>query len=106
MDNLDFKEWFSFNPPSSQDDTSDFEIVNMYFRNPSLKIREIAEKTKKSTGEIYRILHEFGRPNRQNSNHETVISYKNAGFPISKIAEFTGYTPRNVRYIIKKHEGK
>lgn len=103
MNNLKFKEWLT-NLDSVKPVFNDQEIANMYFHNHGLKVREIANKTGKSIGEVYRILHRFGTPNRQISNHENVASFAQAGFPINKIAEFTGYTPRNIRYILKKSE--
>lgn len=98
MENLNFKEWFQPNPVIF----TDVEIANMYFHNTEIKVKEIAEKTQKSIGEVYRILKRYGSPNRQNCIHDTVKFYSEAGFPAKKIAEFTGYTPRNVRYILKK----
>jgi hypothetical protein len=103
MYNLNFKEWLG-NPEPPKPVFVDSEIAGMYFHNPQVKVREIAEKTDKSVGEVYRILHQFGTPNRQINNHENVLSLASSGFPIKKIAEFTGYTPRNIRYILKKLE--
>jgi hypothetical protein len=101
---LNFKEWLDnlLAPKPLPPKMDEFEVAGMYYHNSSLKVREIAEKSQRSVGEVYRILHKFGTPNRQITNHETVISYASAGFPINKIAEFTGYTPRNIRYILKK----
>ncbi|RDJ35510.1 MAG: hypothetical protein DWQ19_11885 [Crenarchaeota archaeon] len=104
MRELRFKEWLA-NLDSKKPVFSDYEVASMYFHNNQLKVREIAQKCGRSIGEVYRILHRFGSPNRQISNHENVLSFADAGFPINKIAEFTGYTPRNVRYILKKQEG-
>ena len=101
MDALNFKEWFSHLDTTP---LSDSDIVNLYFHDPNMKVKEISLKSGKSIGEVYRILHKYGSPNRQITNHETVISYDQAGFPIKKIAEFSGYTPRNIRYILKKHK--
>lgn len=103
MEYLKFKEWLTnLDNPKLPPPMDDFEVANMYFHHSGLKVKEIAAKAGRSVAEIYRALHRFGSPNRQINNHETVISYASAGFPINKIAEFTGYTPRNIRYILKK----
>jgi len=101
MNNFYFKEWFT---DATHTTLSDVEIANLYFHHTNVKISEIANRCGKSVGEVYRILHQYGRPNRQITNHETVISFAQAGFPINKISEFTGYTPRNVRYILKRNQ--
>lgn len=100
MNTLNFKEWLTH--LMSVPAMTEMEIANMYFHNNNVKVREIALKSNKSVGEVYRILHKYGTPNRQIHNHEAVFSYAQAGFPVQKIAEFTGYTPRNIRYILKK----
>lgn len=95
-----FREWF--------DDThgySDQEVVSFYNHNPNKKIKEIAQITGKSIGEIYRILHNFNfTPNRLKTNHHNVINLSNFGYNIPQIADFTGYTERNVRIIITKYK--
>jgi hypothetical protein len=101
--NLKFKDWL-LAPESEKPVFADSEIANMYFHNPQVKVREIANKTGRSVAEVYRILHQFGSPNRQINNHENVMMFANSGFSVNKIAEFTGYTPRNIRYILKKTE--
>lgn len=100
MNILSFKEWLSdIEEPKP---VSEFEVVNMYYNNHGLKVKEIALKSNRSVAEVYRILHKHGTPNRQITNHDYVKSFAQAGLPVSKIAEFTGYTPRNIRYILKK----
>jgi len=90
-----FKEWFD------EQNYSAHAIVNLYNHNPDKKIKEIAQITGKSVGEIYRILHNFNvTPNRQKTNHHNVINFANSGYNIKQIADFTGYTERNVRYIL------
>lgn len=89
---FNFKEWANHELPNT-------EIANLYFHS-DLKVQEIAARFGKSIGEVYRILHHFGRPNRQIKNHEAVMSLFDAGMPVHRIAEFTGYSTRNVRYII------
>jgi hypothetical protein len=41
-------------------------------------------------------------PNRQKINHNNVINLANFGYLVPQIAELTGYTARNVRYILAK----
>lgn len=80
---------------------SDNEIIGMYLGNKS--ISEISSVTQKSIGEIYRILHANQiRPNRLKTNHNNVRDFASSGMTISQIAELTGYTPRNIRYILTK----
>lgn len=102
MNTLKFKEWLANLDADQSVSLSNLDIANLYFHNSGVKVRDIAAKANKSVAEVYRILHQFGSPNRQITNHEAVISFSNAGFPIQKIAEFTGYTSRNIRYILKK----
>lgn len=99
MQDLNFNEWISgFDNP----EMTDTEVLNMYYHNPNMKVRDLAFKTRKSIGEVYRIIHRNGSPNRKLLNHENVISFANSGMSIERIAEFTGYSPRNVRYILSK----
>jgi len=82
---------------------SDFEIANLYFGNPGVKVRDIAQQTGKSVAEVYRILHKHGKPNRQVTNHHNVLALaENPALNVSTIAQMTGYTPRNIRYILRK----
>lgn len=88
---------------------TDGEIINLYLNNPGLRISEIAHQSGKSEGEIYRILHANDvSPNRLRANHQKVYSLAHLGWNVRDIAELTGYTPRNVRYILAKSisEGK
>lgn len=85
------------------DNSTDSKIISLYLNNPQIKITELAHQVGKSQGEIYRILHAHNvLPNRLKINHEKVIQLKNIGWNIAEIAQFTGYTPRNVRYILAK----
>lgn len=81
---------------------TEVEIANLYFHSPYNKVKDIAKNTGKSVAEVYRIIHKYGKPNRQVTNHENVVQFFDAGLSIPQIAELTGYTPRNVRYITKK----
>lgn len=88
---------------------SDGEIINLYLHRPELTVGEIARNANKSEAEIYRILHANDvSPNRIRVNHQKVRSLANLGWDVPQIAELTGYTPRNVRYILAKmvNEGK
>jgi hypothetical protein len=81
---------------------SDQEIINLYLNSPS-KVKEICIKSGKSIGEFYRIIrnHDFA-PNRLKAHHHHVVNYYNSGLSFNQIAELTGYTPRNIRYIVGK----
>ncbi len=91
---LNFKDFLN-------NSNSDNYVVNMYFHNHNITIHEIASKANKSIGEVYRILHKYGTPNRQKTTHHIVHSFANSGFGTKAIAELTKMTPRNVRYILK-----
>lgn len=84
------------------DSQEDKRIVHLYLQNPKMQMSEIAKASNKSIGEIYRILR-FNEvePNRLKINHKKVESLAKLGWGIKEIAEFTGYTTRNVRYILK-----
>lgn len=91
-----FREWVEHS-------YSDQEIISLYNHNPDKKIKEIAQLVGRSIGEIYRILHNFNvTPNRLKTNHHNVINLSNFGYNISEIASLTGYTERNIRYILFK----
>lgn len=78
-------------------------VVMMYLKNPKLKIKEIAENSNKSIGEIYRILKSNEiEPNRLKTNHKKVENLAKLGWGLKEIAEFTGYTVRNIRNILKE----
>lgn len=94
-----FREFFIH----SDQGYSDQEVISFYLGNPEKKLSEIALITQKSTGEIYRILHANNvQPNRLRTNHQIVMDFASAGMSVPQIAELTGYTPRNVRYILSK----
>ncbi len=97
-----FKEFLTANG-------TDSEIIQSYLNNSKLKVSEIARQHQKTEAEIYRILHANDiSPNRLRANHQKVHNLSNLGWGIHDIAEFTGYTSRNVRYILSKTitEGK
>jgi hypothetical protein len=81
----------------------DEQIIQTYLENPKLPVSEIARHYEKSQAEIYRILHANDvSPNRLRANHQKVQNLASLGWGVQEIAEFTGYTPRNVRYILAK----
>lgn len=82
---------------------SDMEIANLYFHNPGLTVREIATTTGKSIGEMYRLLRSYGSPNRRRTDQSNVIALADSGMAINTIADFTGFTSRHVRNILKKN---
>lgn len=92
-----FKEFFNHKDYSEQ------ELVSLYMNSPDKTIKEISEISNKSIGDIYRILHNYNIiPNRLKINHRNVFEFYNSGMSIYQIAELTGYTIRNVRYILAK----
>jgi DNA-binding NarL/FixJ family response regulator len=79
------------------------EVIQLYLNNREKRIAEISAETGESAGEIYRILHSNGiSPNRLGANHQSVFDFARSGLSVQQIAELTGYTPRNVRYILHK----
>lgn len=96
---LNFKQ-YAYPNTSTHDD---WYIANMYLSNKHLSVREIANKTNKSIGEIYRSLERTGnQPNRFHTNHHNVHILADSGLSKKHIAELTGYSDRNIRYIINK----
>ncbi len=84
------------------DDNPDGELIQTYLGNPKLPVSDIARMYQKTESEVYRILHANDvSPNRLRANHQKVRGLANLGWGIREIAEFTGYTSRNVRYILK-----
>jgi DNA-directed RNA polymerase specialized sigma24 family protein len=93
-----FREFLTNNPEDQQ-------IIGMYLSRPDMPISEISQATGKSQGEIYRILHNHDvKPNRLKTNHQKVMSLADVGWNVHEIAQLTGYTTRNVRYILSKKE--
>lgn len=93
---LGFQQFF-------RDGGADGSVVSLYLSNPQMKIGEISRRVGKSQAEIYRILHANDvLPNRLRINHHKVLQLHGVGWDISEIARLTGYTTRNVRYIIEK----
>lgn len=81
----------------------DGEVISLYLNRPDLKISEIAQHVGKSQAEIYRILHGNNvKPNRLGTGHGAVLELAGRGWSVARIAGATGYTERNVRYILSK----
>jgi len=81
----------------------DSEIIHTYLNRKDLSVAQIAQLSEKSEADIYRILHANDiAPNRLRVNHQKVQNLAQLGWKVEQIAEFTGYTPRNVRYILRK----
>ncbi|MHA2043381.1 MAG: hypothetical protein ACW99G_01230 [Candidatus Thorarchaeota archaeon] len=100
---MNFREFYERGEPESYRFV-DYEIVNMYASN-SMAVREIATRTNRSIGEVYRILRRNQiEPNRRKTNHHNVISLADSGLPNQVIADFTGYTSRHVRNILNKRK--
>jgi AraC-like DNA-binding protein len=97
---LDFKAFMASEKPNF----SEWDVVGLYFQDLK-KVKEISLKTGKSIAEVYRIIRRHGaEPNRLITNHENVRLFANANLPVKNIAELTGYTPRNIRYILGRQD--
>jgi predicted transcriptional regulator len=87
------------------DNGGDGDVIGLYLSQPKMRISEIAQQLGRSKAEIYRILHANDiTPNRLKVNHQKVQNLAQLGWGVREIAEFTGYTPRNVRYILAKNK--
>ncbi len=87
-----FKEFFS-----------DSEVIGLYLNRADLKISEISNQSGKSQGEIYRILHTNGiKPNRLKTGHDAIYQLADRGWNNAEIANMTGYSERNIRYVLQK----
>ena len=102
IEKLKFREFFTNQTPDVYQ-FNNVEIATMYLHSSQMTVKEISHKTGKSIGELYRIIKEYGAvPNRQSTNRHNVVLFAGSGFSVSQIAELTGYSSRNVRYILKK----
>ncbi len=103
MEPLTFKQYI-LNEEQIATEHSDFDVASMYFGQcPGEKVRDIARATGRSVAEVYRIIHKHGGPNRLKNGHDHVLSLAQSGLATTRIAELTGYTPRNIWYILKKN---
>jgi hypothetical protein len=90
-----FIEFFENNQNESQ-------VINIYLARPDLSVSKIGNMFGLSEREVYRILHVSQiNPNRKNLHKEKVQHLHGLGWGIKEIANFTGYSARNVRYILK-----
>lgn len=71
----------------------------MYFQGGE-SIRSLSKKTGKSIGNIYRIVHSYGRPNRTRNSHDLVRHLDSSGMNKKSISDFTGYTRRHISNIL------
>jgi predicted transcriptional regulator len=91
-----FKRYIDSNPVDTQ-------IIHLYLNRNDISVGEIARLFERSEADIYRVLHAHDiAPNRLKVNHQKVRSLSQLGWDIQEIARFTGYTPRNIRYILAK----
>lgn len=90
-----FTQFFENNQNESQ-------VINIYLSRPDISVAEIGKMFSLSEREIYRILR-FSQinPNRKNLHKEKVQHLHGLGWGIKEIADFTGYSTRNVRYILR-----
>ena len=96
---MNFREFIAHVPDTK---ISDFEVANYYLHHRNIPVREIASASGRSIGELYRILHKFGHPNRSQSNKHTVIALADSNLSSNQIANLTGYTSRHVRNILSQ----
>lgn len=97
-----FKTFFSVNA-APEVKAQDSEVVNLYLHNPAVRVTELAQTAGISIPDFYRILKKFNvEPCRIGHSQGLVRSYHEDGYKPSEIASMTGYTPRNIRYILTK----
>jgi len=98
---MNFKDFFN-NDPYPYDE---IEVINMYSSGSNVPVREIAQRTNKSIGEVYRILQRHHvNPNRTRLNYHNVYALSDSGVPTPTVADMTGYSIRHVRNIIKNRD--
>jgi len=84
-----------------ENNQNESQVINTYLSRSDLSVSEIGKIYGLSEREVYRILN-FSQinPNRKNIHKEKVQHLYNLGWKIKEIANFTGYSVRNVRYIL------
>lgn len=92
---MNFKEFII-----NEENLSNLDIAGRYF-NGGETVRNLSKKTNKSIGEIYRIIHSFGRPNRIKNKQDVVRSLADSDMSYDRISKFTGYSKRHIRNILK-----
>ena len=90
---MDFKDFIS-------ESVSDLEIVSKYF-NGKESVRNLSKIYKKSIGDIYRIIHAHGKPNRHKKNYSVIKSLHDSGLSNKSISNLVGYSNRHILNILK-----
>jgi transposase len=100
VENLNFRHFFESTNPS----LTDYDVFAQYLHHPEKSIKAIAQESGKSIGEIYRIIRRMGcKPNRNKKNPHLVKSFLNSGLSSKEIAQFTGYSRKQVENIRRKN---
>ena len=98
-----FREFIESYEIAPQYHYDDLEVANLYFHNSGLSVRELSRKTGKSIGEVYRIVKNYGSPNRTRpQGRVNVINLADSGIANHHIANMTGYSTRQIRNILKE----
>ena len=98
-----FKDFIEFHENNIPKEYDDLEIANLYFRQYNMSVRELGKMTGKSIGEVYRIIRNYGHPNRTRPEAKhNVINLADSGLSHKHISNITGYTPRHIRNILKE----
>ena len=93
---LGFQQFFENNQLEQQ-------VIVDYLSKPGVSVGEIGKNHGLSEREVYWILRfNHVSPNRKGIHIEKVRHLSNMGWGIRDIAEFTGYSTRNVRNILNK----
>lgn len=94
---MNFKEFIIF----SESEVNNFDIANMYF-NEKDSLRSLSRKTGKSLGELYKVIHFFGKPNRRDVNKRNMaINLLSSGINEKDVAKISGYSVRHIRNLRK-----
>jgi predicted DNA-binding transcriptional regulator AlpA len=88
----------------NEDASLEHEILGLYNDRDRYRITDISNLTGISPAGIYRILEKYGiNPHRHShllDAHNIIKQYAQLGTPVSKIAELTGYSKRQIYNII------
>lgn len=104
MSTESFREFIE-QPDPAQRVYSDLELIQLYQQNPDIRVDDIMRMTGRNIAEFYRTLRRYNvSPSRLKTNHHLVVSYATQGYKVAEIAELTGYTARNVRYIMRSYK--
>lgn len=94
---MEFREFYDH---SAQ--FTDLDVAQLYFHQQGMPVREIAGRTGRSIGEVYRILRHYGQPNRVRNNRHSVLALADSNMSPQQISSLTGYTTRHVRNILRE----